>query len=140
MSQTSKSGAQKPGTRKPRAARMPEKESTAEFQKLLESTERAGINSLRKLRYFIFFAHNEGKSMAELAGRAKTRDYNEIQQAVIELSIGRHNAAVAPGLVQLGEQKTAKPGSGRRKPIRLTAKGRRLYRRIDGFCAAAARR
>ncbi len=107
---------------------------TDEFLKLLERTERAGINSLRKLRYFLLFAHNEGRSMAELAGRAKTRDYNEIQQAVIELSVGRHNANVAPGLVQLGMQKTARPGSGRRKPIRLTPKGRRLYRRIDAFC------
>ena len=124
---------------------MPDKETprapksgTDEFLKLLERTERAGINSLRKLRYFILFAHNEGKSMAELAGRAKTRDYNEIQQAVIELSVGRHNASMAPRLVQLGKQKTAKPGSGRRKPIHLTAKGRRLYRRIDAFCAPAA--
>ncbi|MEM8765934.1 MAG: hypothetical protein AAGE43_00700 [Pseudomonadota bacterium] len=111
--------------------------STEEFLKLLERTEQAGINSLRKLRYFLLFAHNEGKSMAELAGRAKTRDYNEIQQAVIELSVGRHNANVAPELVQLGVQKTARPGSGRRKPIRLTPKGRRLYRRIDAFCGGA---
>ena len=122
-----------PKTRKPQAP----KNGTIEFLKLLEGTERAGINSLRKLRYFILFAHNEGKSMAELAGRAKTRDYNEIQQAVIELSVGRYNASTAPGLVQLGAQKTERPGSGRRKPIRLTAKGRRLYKRIDAFCGSS---
>lgn len=109
-----------------------------ELLKLLEAAEKAGVNSLRKLRYFILFANSEGKSMAELAGRAKTRDYNEIQQAVIELSVGRYNAARAPQLVQLDEQQTARPGSGRRKPIRLTAKGRRLYRKIGGFCAGRA--
>jgi hypothetical protein len=107
---------------------------TADFVRLLETTEKAGINSLRKLRYFIVFANNEGKSMAELAGRAKTPDYNDTQQAVIELSVGRYNAAVSPKLIRLGEQKTARPGSGRRKPIHLTAKGRRLYQKIDEFC------
>ncbi len=104
------------------------------FLKLMETAEKAGINSVRKLRYFIEFANNEGKSMAELAGRAKTQKYNEIQQAVIELSVGRYNALVAPNLVHLGSQRTAKPGSGRRKPIRLTAKGRRLYRKIGEYC------
>ena len=73
--------------------------------------------------------------MAELAGRAKTKDYNEIQQAVIELSVGRYNAAIAPQLIRLGDQKTARPGTGRRKPIKLTPKGRRLYRKIDDYCA-----
>ena len=107
---------------------------TEDFVRLLESTEKAGINSLRKLRYFIVFANNEGKSMAELAGRAKTRDYNEIQQAVIELSVGRYNASTAPHLIRLGDQQTARPGTGRRKPIRLTAKGRRLYTKIDDYC------
>jgi hypothetical protein len=102
---------------------------------LLQATERLGINSLRKLRYFIVFANNEGKSMAELAGKAKTRDYNEIQQAVIELSIGRYSATTAPELIRLGNQKTEKPGSGRRKPIRLTARGRRLYRKIEAYCS-----
>ena len=102
---------------------------------LLQTTERVGINSLRKLRYFIVFANNEGKSMAELAGKAKTRDYSEIQQAVIELSIGRYSATRAPELIRLGTQKSEKPGSGRRKPIRLTAKGRRLYRKIESYCA-----
>ena len=106
----------------------------SEFASLMESAEKAGINSLRKLRYFITFARNEGKSMAELAGKSKTHEYNEIQQAVIELSVGRYNAQSAPNLVQLGRQKTAKPGAGRRKPIRLTAKGRRLYRKIDNYC------
>jgi hypothetical protein len=107
---------------------------TRAFMKLLDTTEKAGINSLRKLRYFIVFANNEGKSMAELAGRAKTRDYNEIQQAVIELSVGRYNAAMAPELIRLGSQKTSRPGTGRRKPIQLTAKGRRLYKKIDDYC------
>jgi len=113
-------------------------DSTRDFVRLLETTEKAGINSLRKLRYFIVFANNEGKSMAELAGRAKTRDYNEIQQAVIELSVGRYNASMAPDLIRLGDQKTTRPGTGRRKPIRLTAKGRRLYRKIDDFCCASS--
>ncbi|MEJ2089686.1 MAG: hypothetical protein P8Y69_14680 [Gammaproteobacteria bacterium] len=108
---------------------------TREFVKLMEATERAGINSLRKLKYFIIFANNEGKSMAELAGRAKTKSYNEIQQAVIELSVGRYNATAAPHLIRLGGQKSTRPGAGRRKPIRLTAKGRRLYRKIDDYCA-----
>lgn len=100
---------------------------------LADAVEKAGINSLRKLRYFIVFADNEGKSMAELAGRAKTPAYNDIQQAVIELSVGRHNAVTAPQLIRLGRQKTSTPGSGRRKPIRLTAKGKRLYRRLSRF-------
>ena len=107
-----------------------------EFVSLLQETETAGINSLRKLRYFIKFANNEGKSMAELAGRAKTPEYNDIQQAVIELSVGRYNASVAPHLVTLGTQKSSKPGSGRRKPIRLTPRGRRLYRKLDRYCSS----
>ena len=52
---------------------------------LMQTAEKAGINSIRKLLYFIEFADNQGKSMAELAGKAKTQEYNEIQQAVIEL-------------------------------------------------------
>jgi hypothetical protein len=109
-------------------------EDTRELVELIEATEKAGINSLRKLKYFILFANNEGKSMAELAGRAKTKDYNEIQQAVIELSVGRYHAATAPQLIRLGDQKTTRPGTGRRKPIRLTPKGRRLFRKIDSYC------
>jgi len=108
---------------------------TEDLVKLMETAEKAGVNSIRKLRYFIQFADNEGKSMAELAGKAKTQEYNEIQQAVIELSVGRYNALTSPNLVNLGNQKTAKPGSGRRKPIRLTSKGKRLYDKIDGYCA-----
>ena len=108
---------------------------TEDFVKLLESVEKAGINSVRKLRYFIEFANNEGKSMAELAGKAKTQEYNEIQQTIIELSIGRYNALMSPNLVQLGSQKSAKPGAGRRKPIKLSAKGRRLYQKLDHYCA-----
>ena len=111
-------------------------EHMEDFLALLGATEKAGINSLRKLRYFIIFASNEGLSMAELAGKAKTRDYNEIQQAVIELSIGRHSASLAPGLIRLGHQRTSAPGSGRRKPIRLTAKGRRLYNRLEACCSS----
>ena len=105
-----------------------------DFVVLMETAENAGINSIRKLRYFIEFADNQGKSMAELAGKAKTQKYNEIQQAVIELSVGRYNALEAPNLLQLGSQKTAKPGAGRRKPIKLTAKGRRLHAKIESFC------
>lgn len=112
---------------------------TADFVALMETAEKAGINSVRKLRYFMEFADSEGKSMAELAGRAKTQQYNEIQQAVIELSVGRYNALQAPNLVQLGNQKTAKPGTGRRKPIKLTAKGRRLHARIEAFCGKRRR-
>ena len=108
---------------------------TQDFVKLLESAEKAGVNSIRKLRYFIEFADNEGKSMAELAGKAKTQEYNEIQQAIIELSVGRYNALMSPNLVQLGSQKSAKPGAGRRKPIKLTGKGRRLYQKLDSYCA-----
>ena len=78
----------------------------------------------------------DGKSMAELAGRAKSQQYNEIQQAVIELSVGRHKAQVAPDLVELGTQEMKEPGSGRRKPILLTAKGRRLYRQIGNYCSS----
>lgn len=105
-----------------------------EFVSLLESAERAGINSIRKLRYFIEFADNQGKSMAELAGRAKTRRYNDVQQAVIELSVGRYNASAAPDLIRLGSHKTAKPGVGRRKPIRLSPKGKRLYAKLERYC------
>ena len=105
-----------------------------DFTALMATAEKAGINSVRKLRYFMEFADNQGKSMAELAGRAKTQEYNEIQQAVIELSVGRYNALKAPDLVQLGSQKTAKPGTGRRKPIKLTAKGKRLHSKIEAFC------
>ncbi len=108
---------------------------TEDFVKLLESAEKAGINSVRKLRYFIDFANNEGKSMAELAGKAKTQEYNEIQQAIIELSVGRYNALMSPNLIQLGTQKSKKPGAGRRKPIKLTAKGRRFYQKLDSYCA-----
>ena len=106
------------------------------FVNLLSATERSGINSLRKLRYFILFADNEGRSMAELAGAAKTSEYNEIQQAVIELSSGRYRSVTAPGLIRLGDSKISGGGSGRRKPIHLTPKGRRLYRRISEYCAA----
>jgi hypothetical protein len=105
-----------------------------EFVGLMETAEKAGINSIRKLRYFLEFADSQGKSMAELAGKAKTQQYNEIQQAVIELSVGRYNALMAPNLVQLGSQKTAKPGTGRRKPIKLTAKGKRLHGKIEAYC------
>ena len=108
---------------------------TEDLVKLMETAEKAGVNSIRKLRYFIQFANNEGKSMAELAGRAKTHEYNEIQQALIELSVGRYNALTSPNLVNLGTQKTARPGSGRRKPIKLTPKGKRLYDKIDLYCA-----
>jgi hypothetical protein len=110
-----------------------------DFVALMETAEKAGINSVRKLRYFIEFADNQGKSMAELAGKAKTPEYNEIQQAVIELSVGRYNALQAPNLVQLGSQKTAKPGTGRRKPIKLTPKGKRLQAKIEAFCAKRRR-
>ena len=106
-----------------------------DFVALLDTAEKAGINSIRKLRYFVDFADNQGKSMAELAGKAKTQEYNEIQQAVIELSVGRYNALKTPNLITLGSQKTAKPGSGRRKPIRLTPKGKRLHEKIEAFCA-----
>lgn len=106
-----------------------------DFVALMETAEKAGINSIRKLRYFMEFADNQGKSMAELAGKAKTQEYNEIQQAVIELSVGRYNALMAPNLIQLGHQKTAKPGTGRRKPLKLTAKGKRLHQKIEAFCA-----
>ena len=112
----------------------PPSDGLAEFVSLLSATEQAGINSLRKLRYFITFANNEGKSMAELAGKAKTQDYNEIQQAVIELSAGRYHATISPDLIKLGAQLSPRPGSGRRKPIRLTPKGKRLYRKIDAYC------
>ncbi len=112
---------------------------TEDFVALMATAERAGINSIRKLRYFIEFADNQGKSMAELAGKAKTQEYNEIQQAVIELSVGRYNARKAPNLIQLGTQQTRKPGTGRRKPIKLTAKGRRLYARIEAFSGAKRR-
>ena len=107
----------------------------ADFVSLMDTVERAGINSVRKLRYFLEFAENEGKSMAELAGRAKTQQYNEIQQAVIELSVGRYNAQMSPNLVKLGSQQSTRPGSGRRKPIKLTPKGRRLYKKIGDFRA-----
>jgi hypothetical protein len=110
-----------------------------DFVSLLESVERAGINSIRKLRHFIDFYDNQGKSMAELAGKAQTQEYNEIQQAVIELSVGRHNALIAPDLIQLGGQKTAKPGADRRKPINLTAKGKRLYTKIRAYCETRRR-
>ncbi len=108
-------------------------QTNKEFDSLLASIDRAGINSVRKLRYFLLFADHEGKSMAELAGQTKTAEYNDVQQAVIELSTGRHSARFAPALVSLGEASNDKPGSGRRKPIRLTAKGRRLLKRIKGF-------
>jgi len=105
-----------------------------DFVELMETAEKAGINSTRKLRWFLEFADNQGKSMAEMAGKAKTQEYNEIQQAVIELSVGRYNALMSPKLIALGNQKTAKPGSGRRKPIKLTAKGKRLHQKIELFC------
>ena len=101
-----------------------------EFVGLLDAIEKAGINSVRKLKMFIKFGDNQGKSMSELAGRAKTPEYTEVQQAVIELSVGRYNALMSPKLVQLGSPKTAKPGFGRRKPIKLTARGQRLFDRI----------
>ncbi len=106
---------------------------------LMQTAEKAGINSIRKLRYFIEFADNQGKSMAELAGKAKTQEYNEIQQAVIELSTGRYNAIMAPNLVALGSQKTTRPGTGRRKPIKLTAKGKRLHEKVVAFCGKRRR-
>ena len=103
--------------------------------KLMEAVERSGVNSIRKLRYFIEFANNQGKSMAELAGRAKTPRYNEVQQAVIELSAGRYNAAKAPELISLEEPRRSNgEAAGRRKPLKLTTKGRRLYRKIEEFC------
>jgi hypothetical protein len=105
-----------------------------EFVALLDAVEKAGINSVRKLKMFIKFGSNQGKSMSELAGRAKTPEYTEVQQAVIELSVGRYNALMSPKLVVLGSQKTAKPGYGRRKPIKLSARGQRLYDRVAGFC------
>lgn len=100
---------------------------------MLDGIEDSGINSIRKLKYFLVFAENEGRSMAELAGRAKSADYNDIQQAVIELSTGRRGAKQAPGLVCLGARTSDQPGHGRRKPIELTAKGRRLHKRLASF-------
>lgn len=102
--------------------------------RLLDTVERSGINSVRKLKMFIKFAQNEGISMSELAGRARTRTYTEIQQAVIELSAGRYNAIKTPNLITLGHSQSEKPGHGRRKPIKLTPKGRRLFSRISEFC------
>lgn len=107
--------------------------TTRDLQTLLGSVERSGINSLRKLKYFLIFAENQGRSMAELAGRAKSADYNDIQQAVIELSTGRRGAKQAPELISLGARASETPGHGRRKPIELTAKGRRLYKRLNDF-------
>ena len=104
-----------------------------EFVALLDAVEKAGINSVRKLKMFIKFGSSQGKSMSELAGRAKTPEYTEVQQAVIELSVGRYNALMSPKLVTLGSQKSAKPGYGRRKPIKLSARGQRLYDKVAGF-------
>ena len=73
---------------------------------LLDAVERAGINSIRKLKMFIKFGENEGMSMAELVGRARTPEYTEVQRAVIELSTGRYNAVMSPKLVQLEMPKT----------------------------------
>ena len=105
----------------------------ADLIKLVDAAERAGVNSMRKLKYFIQFANSEGMSMAELAGRAKTQKYNEVQQAVIELSAGRYNAEFAPELIRL--EAPRKANAGRRKPLKLTAKGKRLYQKIEQFCA-----
>ena len=85
-----------------------------EFVALLDAVEKAGINSVRKLKMFIKFGSNQGKSMSELAGRAKTPEYTEVQQAVIELSVGRYNALMSPKLVVLGRSSQARPNMGDR--------------------------
>ena len=107
--------------------------TTRDLQTLLDAVDRAGVNSVRKLKYFLMFADNEGRSMAELAGRAKSGEYNDIQQAVIELSTGRRGAKIAPELIRLGDRASDQPGHGRRKPILLTPKGRRLLKRLSAF-------
>ncbi len=88
----------------------------------------AGIYSIGKLRAFIRLALEEGKTMSEIAGRAATPEYTEVLQAVLDLGPGRSPEKKSGAKLV---KTAAMQGHGRKRTIALTAKGRRLAKRMS---------
>ena len=98
-------------------------------QKVLEDLEKYGVRSVARAKMFLKFAANEGKSMGEIAGSgAQTPPYIEVHQALMALGDGYpHGSGNGPKLVTL----KARKGHGIIRDVKLTARGKRLYERLN---------
>ncbi|MEM7083740.1 MAG: hypothetical protein AAF465_13500 [Pseudomonadota bacterium] len=107
-----------------------------DLHKLLDSLERSGIIKISQLRDFMFFVEHEGKTMAEVAGGSRNQEYARVVQAMLHVGKGRADKeAKGPGLVET----VTKHGNARDRSIRITPKGKRVFKKLCEYVESNGR-